>query len=134
MGMTEEERASLSLYPWMESRIPAIDAVVVFVPDSPEPDPAISRMVERCISRWYPVEGGHRVLIASESDSYRPPGSSIESGAWDHEDCESCDKRISAMTLCYVTAPGQPYFRLCSDCFDRYVGKSALISEEDLLG
>jgi len=132
--MTEEERASLPFYPWMESRIPALDAVVVFVPNSPEPDPEIARMVERRESRWYPVEGGHRVLIVSESDSYRPPGSSIESGAWDHEECESCDKRIPAMTLCYVTAPGQPYFRLCSECFDLNVSRSALISEEDLLG
>ena len=130
--MTEEERISLPLYPWMESRIPAIDAVVVFVPNSTETDPEIGRMVERCVSRWYPVEGGHRVLISNHDDSYRPPGSSIEPGGWDHEDCESCDKRIPAMTLCFATAPGQPYFLLCSECFVRDVGMSALVPEDDL--
>jgi len=74
------------------------------------------------------------VLIASDSDCYCPPGSFIESGAWDHEDCESCEKRIPAMALCYVTAPGRPYFRLCAECFDQLVGKSALIPEEELPG
>jgi hypothetical protein len=120
--MTDQERAELARYPWMESRIPAIDAISAFVPDGAEPAPEVRDARRRAgRSRWYPVPGGHRVLIPHESEDYDSSVFSIEPLAWDHEHCDSCSEQIPAMTLCHVTEPGQSYILLCAACFGRHV-------------
>ena len=120
--MTDQELAELPKYPWMESRIPARDALSTFVPDAPAPEPVIAEMQERAGgSRWFPVQGGHRVLMPFDGGSYDASRFTIESGAWDHEHCETCGERISAMVLCHVTAPEQPYVLLCAVCFQQHV-------------
>ena len=120
--MAKEERAQLSQYAWMPSRIPARDALSRFVPEGSGPDPLIAE-AEKPVgcSRWYPVEGGHRVLILYEGQPYDPKMFSIERGVWDHEHCDSCGERIGPMELCYVTEPDEPYFLLCAACFAKEV-------------
>ena len=120
--MTDEELSELPKYPWMESRIPAIDALSAFIPDAPKPEAVITETQERIgRSRWYPVDGGHRVLMPYEGDGYDSSRFTIEPRAWDHEHCDVCGERISAMTLCYVTEPEQPYILLCASCYERHV-------------
>ena len=120
--MTDQERTELVTYSWMESRIPAIDALAAFVRDGTKPSPEISEAERRAgRSRWYPVAGGHRVLIPHEADEYDSSQFTIEPGAWDHEHCDSCGEHIPAMTLCHVTEPEQPYILLCAACFERHV-------------
>jgi len=120
--MTDQEQAELATYPWMESRIPAIDALAAFVPDGTKPAVEISESERRAgRSRWYPVPGGHRVLIPHETDEYDSTRFTIEPAAWDHEHCGSCGEHIPAMTLCYVTEPEQPYILLCAACYERHV-------------
>lgn len=120
--MTDQERAELATYPWMESRIPAIDALAAFVPDGTKPAFQISEAERRAgRSRWYPVTGGHRVLIPHEIKGYDSSHFIIEPRAWDHEHCDSCGERIPAMTLCYVTEPEQTYILLCAACFAQHV-------------
>src|SRR5436305_168624 len=102
--MTDPELSELPKYPWMESRIPARDALSTFAPDAPEPDPVIAEMQRRAGgSRWYPVQGGHRVLIPFEGGAYDSNRFTIEPRAWDHEHCDVCGEQIPAMTLCHVT-------------------------------
>jgi hypothetical protein len=106
----------------MESRIPARDALSTFVPAAPAPDPLVAEMENRAGgSRWFPVQGGHRVLIPFDGGSYDSSRFVIESGAWDHEHCDACGEHISAMVLCHVTEPEQPYFLLCDACFHDHV-------------
>jgi hypothetical protein len=120
--MTDEELSELPRYPWMSSRIPARDALSTFAPDAAEPDPVIAQMQNRAGgSRWFPIEGGHRVLIPYESGAYDSSRFTIESRAWDHEHCDACQEQIPAMTLCHVTKPGQPYILLCASCHERHV-------------
>jgi hypothetical protein len=121
--MTEEELAQLPTLPWMQSRIPTLDALTTFAPDDGSgPDPVIADTLDRMggSSRWYPVAGGHRVLIRYNGGSYDPRRFKLEPRAWDHEHCDACNKHISAMTLCWVTRSGF-YFLLCTDCHLRYV-------------
>src|SRR5437867_1686405 len=120
--MTDQERSELAKYPWMESRIPAIDALAAFVPDGSKPDAVVTEVEQRAgRSRWYPVPGGHRVLIPHEGGEYDSSLFSIETRAWEHEHCDACGERIPAMTLCYVTEPEQTYILLCAACFERHV-------------
>lgn len=123
--MTDDELSELPNYPWMKSRIPAVDALAVFVVDGPARDPAIREALERPgRSRWYPKDGGHLVLTPYEGGDYDPLLYTVEPDAWDHEHCDACGANIPAMTLCHVTQPGQPYILLCAECFERNVASS----------
>ncbi len=121
--MTDQELAELRKYPWMESRIPARDALSAFVPAANTQDPVIEQIQERSgASRWYPVDGGHRLLIPFDGEPYDSTRSTLEPDAWDHEHCDACGEHIEAMTLCHVTEPDQPYILLCATCYATYVG------------
>lgn len=110
--MTDQELSELPKYQWMESRIPARDALSTFAPDAPEPDPVIAEMQSRAGgSRWYPIQGGHRVLIPFEGGAYDSSRFTIETRAWDHEHCDVCGEQIPAMTL--VTLPSRSSHTFC---------------------
>lgn len=101
---------------FIESRIPALDALSTFVPDGQEDDPVIERTIDRRgFARWYPVEGGHRLLILYQGGEFDADRFTVEKGVWDHEHCKACGATIESMTLCWVTESG-PYVVLCEDC------------------
>jgi hypothetical protein len=125
--MTPEQLGQLATFSWMESRIPALDALVTFAPDGgAAPDPAIEAMVKRGggRSRWYPVGGGHRVLIPKDTGQYDPNRFELAPQAWDHEHCHVCREVIPAMTLCWVTVR-DPYVLLCAGCYANHVQAKA---------
>lgn len=102
---------------YVENRIPPLDALEVFVPAGKENDRSYGECLSRP-SRWFPVEGGHRVLVLHERGDYDPHRFSLLKGAWDHEHCKFCQGRIEAMTLCWISERG-PVVILCADCHAR---------------
>ena len=93
---------------FMRTRIPAQDALEVFVPDGAPPDGEIQALQSKTgQSRWYPVEGGHRVLILYQGGAYNAERFALAKGAWDHEHCSRCGTTIAPMTLCWVTEAGR---------------------------
>jgi hypothetical protein len=113
--MADYEIAELARFEWMQSRIPALDALVAFVPDAPR-DAAIDSFAMSHRSRWYPVQGGHRVVVSLDGrPKYDANRWHVEKGAWDHEHCDLCGERIPPMTLCWVTK-FDPYVLLCDQC------------------
>lgn len=119
--MNDEEITQLPSYSWMESRIPARDALVAFVPEGQECDPVVEATTRNAVeSRWYPVPGGHRVLILRGDDSFDTARFTVEPGAWDHETCGVCIDHIKPMTLCWVTVSGY-YVLLCVACYQLHV-------------
>src|SRR5205809_738358 len=114
-SMAEFDINQLASLEWMQSRIPALDALVGFVPDGPR-DAEVDAFSKSHRSRWYPLPGGFRVVIPMESNSvYDTTKWKIETGAWNHEHCNLCAETIPAMTLCWVTEYG-PYVLLCDAC------------------
>lgn len=115
--MNDDPFADVRQYEYMPSRIPALDALSMFVPDNEEPPPALREMTERLgTSRWYPKPGGHLVMVPYERQPYDATlFTRIEKG-WDHEHCCVCRENIASMTLCWVTTPGNPYILLCVSC------------------
>ena len=127
--MENEEIEKLGSYEWMKSRIPAADALVGFLPENAPPAPSVQKTLDaiKGDSRWYPVEGGHRVVIRSfKKLSYDDNVFKIENVAWYHEHCDLCGNQIPPMTLCYVTMPKEPYYLLCAKCFETKVPASQL--------
>jgi hypothetical protein len=126
--MTDDELSKLPAYRWFPSRIPLRDAISTFVPDGPEPEPIITEMSDRCHeSVWHPVEGGHRVLFLYDGEAFDGSRFTLESKAWDYEECSVCGEHIPAMTLCHVTGP-EPYALLCAQCYERYVVSKAQVA------
>lgn len=113
--MADYEISKLARFEWMQSRIPAQDALVRFIPDGPR-DAAVDSFAMSHRSRWYPLAGGTRAVVSMETQpQYDPTQWQIEKGAWDHEHCDSCGTNIPAMTLCWVTK-FDPYVLLCDAC------------------
>ena len=104
---------------FMESRIPALDALSTFVPKGREDDPVVQDAISATgFSRWIPLDGGHKVLTPHEGQKFDEKRFKIEKGAWDHEHCKACCAHIEPMTLCWVTESG-PYVLLCALCHDK---------------
>jgi len=111
----EEELSKYRRLEFHQSRIPALDALEVFLPEGAEQDEAVRELTNRTgFSRWRPVEGGHQVLILYEGGSYDSQRFTLRKGAWDHEHCKRCVSRIEPMTLCWVSTTG--HIILCDDC------------------
>src|SRR5262249_1545060 len=99
-GVAIESLPSLSCIP---SPIPIRDALVAFVPEGAAP-PAMP--YESGESRWYPVDGGHRLAIPYDGQPLSESVFQVQKKLWDHTTCDRCAKHIPAMTLCYVTERG----------------------------
>jgi len=125
--MTDEELAELRRVEWMQSRIPVLDALRTFhpgvKPDGTDFDPVLTNELRRWHeARWYPIEGGFRVLVPHDGRSFDAARFSVEVGAWDHSTCDNCNARIPAMTLCWVTRR-DPYVGLCEACYTREISR-----------
>jgi hypothetical protein len=113
--MADYEINELTQFEWMQSRIPALAALVRFVPDGPR-DAEVDAFAMSHRSRWYPLPGGTRVVVCMEREpDYDASKWKVEAGAWDHEHCDLCGENIPAMTLCWVTKD-DPYVLLCAAC------------------
>ncbi len=104
------------------TRVPRLDALEAFVPTGREDDETGSEARKRP-SRWFPAEGGHRVLVLYEGGEYDAGRWRLVKGGWDHEHCTRCGRSIEPMTLCWVTAEG-PWVLLCEACHQVVGGAS----------
>jgi hypothetical protein len=113
--MADYEIDELRGFEWMQSRVPALDALVHFTPDG-ERDAAVEELALNNRSRWYPMQGGTRVVVSMDREpKYDASKWTVEKDAWDHEHCEHCGDHIPAMTLCWVTK-SDPYVLICDAC------------------
>ena len=116
-----------------ESRVPRLDALEVFVPAGKEDDAEYAECVRRP-SRWFPLEGGHRVLMLHEGGDYDDRRFTFVKGGWDHEHGRPCERTIEPMIVCWVTATDGPFIVLCSDCYRQVQRRSLWRRVGQLLG
>lgn len=113
----DEELQELRRHQYHRSRIPPLDALEAFVADDGPPDSQHDELRRRTgFSRWYPVPGGHRVLVLYEGGGYDATRWTLRKGAWDHDACKRCGVRIPSMTLCWVSRDDS-YVILCEACY-----------------
>jgi hypothetical protein len=104
---------------FMRTRIPALDALEIFIPTGHEADPEVDELIARTGNcRWYPEEGGHRVLILYESGEFDAARFTLKKGGWDHEHCAHCGAHIEPMTLSWVTESGR-FILLDDECHEK---------------
>jgi hypothetical protein len=121
--MSKDDDLMFKQLTYHASRIPALDALSAFVADQ-EDDPIVAAAAEHAgFARWYPENGGHKVLIPYEGGPYDSARFTIEKGAWNHEHCKRCGKTIEPMTLCWVST-GDVYFILCASCHGEIIGNN----------
>jgi hypothetical protein len=84
---------------FMETRVPALDALSVFIREGQLLEGRVRDRLEQGPNRWYPAEGGQRVLLLYEGGDFEADLFTIEPKAWDHEHCTRCRAHIPAMTL-----------------------------------
>ena len=112
------ELTELATLEFMPSRIPAQDGLVGFVASGHEREPWIEAATALTgHSRWYPVDGGHRIVILYEGGAFDASHLSLERGVWEHEHCSWCLHKIPTMTLCWVTKSGR-FVILCESCHE----------------
>ena len=118
----DDELLKLRRLQYHPSRIPALDALEIFVPDGAPHDAELEEVQARTgSSRWYPVEGGHRVLVLFQGGSFNEHRFTLRKGVWDHEHCKRCGDRILPMTLCWVSTDSS-YTILCAKCHELVSG------------
>lgn len=112
----DDELSELRQLRYHPSRMPALDVLEIFVPNGAPRDSELVEVQARTgRSRWYPVEGGHRVLVLYQGGAFNERRFSLRKGVWDHEHCKRCGDRIVQMTLCWVSR--DPSFTiLCAKC------------------
>jgi hypothetical protein len=121
--MEPEQFEQLLNYDWMESRIPARNALFAFVTKGGGCPPAVEEMMNRSgQSRWFPEDDGYRVMILFGGGEFDPAIFKLEKGGWNFEECDSCDAAVKAMELCHVTKK-DPYILLCEGCYSDYACK-----------
>ncbi len=118
--LTNQEIAELRNKEWMPSRIPATAALACFVPESEAIDADLNAKISAYHrSRWFPVDGGYRVIVPYDGETFDESFFRLEEEAWDHEHCFVCNDHIPSMTLCWVTRR-DPYILLCDRCFRKH--------------
>ena len=101
---------------FIPSRIPALDALVAFIPAGQPMHAGVKGTLDRIgANRWLEVTGGHELLMPYEGGAYDRARLSVRRKGWDHEICSNCRARIAAMTPCWVTEEG-PLRVLCTAC------------------
>jgi len=115
----DDELQELRRHRYHQSRIPALDGLETFVADGAPPDPELAELRSRSgFTRWYPVPGGHRVVVLYEGGGFNADRFTFRKGVWDHEHCKRCTARIPSLTLCWVSRD-ESYIILCEDCYQR---------------
>ena len=112
---------------FMPSRIPAQDALELFLPAGTGVDPEVQAVVDRAPSRWYPADDGYTLRMLYQGGGYDATRFKVVPGGWDHEHCSRCRDGIEPMTLCWITKR-DPWVLLDEKCY-REVFPEAAVAE-----
>ncbi len=80
------------------------DALVARLPQEGPAPPAVRALIDdRPSVRIYPVEGGHLYKWRHLGGGTPGEGFAIESGGWDHEHCDACNRMIGVGATAWLT-------------------------------
>ena len=99
---------------------PGMDALVAVIPKDKE-TPAEVKQVEDDAGegRWFPFEGGWKVVCPYTGQDFDPDLFHIEKDAWDHVHCDGCHASIDTGVSCWVAEMEDGHFVVCDTCYDR---------------
>jgi hypothetical protein len=81
--------------------------------------PSVRALIDdRPSVRIYPVEGGYLYKWRHAVGGTPGEGFTVESGGWDHEHCDGCNRTIGIGATAWLTERA-PYLGLCPYCYRR---------------
>jgi hypothetical protein len=123
--MTDREEIQPDLPPGLQATMfrhtsyPGMDALVATVPKGKESSVEVQRPVEEAgDGRWFPLEGGWKVMCPYVGQDFDPDLFHIEKDAWDHVHCDGCHGSIDTGASCWVAKTEDDYFILCDNCHE----------------
>ncbi len=85
-----------------------------------ETSPEVKRTVDDAgEGRWYPVEGGWKVMCPYTGQSFDINLFHVEKGGWNHMHCDGCQGSIDAGASCWVAEVEDDFWVICDVCHDK---------------
>jgi hypothetical protein len=103
-----------------ETTFPGMDALVAFIPKGQDTPSEVKQTVDDAgSSRWFPHEGGWKVICPYFGQDFDPDLFTIEAGGWKHEHCDGCQSTISVGDSCWVAETQDESFIICGNCHSK---------------
>lgn len=100
-------------------RLNGADALVARISESdPTPTAVQAQINMQLPCRLYPVGGGYLIKWRDNGEGLPSEDFWIESGGWDHEHCDACNRNIEDNGTAWLTMRGS-FFQLCPYCYRR---------------
>ncbi len=95
---------------------PGMDALVAIVPKGQEASPDVKRVEGGRESRWFPFDGGWKVVCPFVGQAFDSSVFSVVKNGWDHAHCEGCNATIDIGGSCWTAKAEDDFFVLCDAC------------------
>jgi hypothetical protein len=97
-----------------------MDALVAIVPKDRETPTKVKQTVDDAgEGRWFPFEGGWKVMCPYTDQSFDPDVFVVEKGGWTHEHCDGCQGTIGVGDSCWVAEAEEGCSVICDTCYNR---------------
>ena len=102
------------------TRFPGMDALVAVISKEQETSLEVKRTVDDAgEGRWYPVEGGWKVMCPYTGQSFDGDLFHVEKGAWNHVHCDGCEGSINTGDFCWAAEAEDDFWVICDTCYDK---------------
>jgi hypothetical protein len=101
-----------------EERIfPGMDALVAIVPKGGDVPGEVKQTVDDAgAGRWFPFEGGWKVVCPYTGQDFNSDRFTVEKGGWEHEHCDGCQGTIGVGDHCWVAETEDECYVICDNC------------------
>lgn len=101
-----------------------MDSLVAFVPKGRDVPAKVKQTVDEAgEGRWFPFEGGWKVVCRYTEQRFDPDLFVIEKGGWTHEHCDGCQRAIGIGDSCWVAQAQEGCVVICDACYNRVKGR-----------
>jgi hypothetical protein len=105
---------------------PGMDALVAVIPRGQETPAEVKQTVDDAgEGRWFPFEGGWKVMCPYTGQSFDHDLFHLEKGGWNHVHCNGCQGSISVGSSCWVAETEDDFLVICDNCYDELREKDA---------
>lgn len=105
---------------FQETSFPGMDALVAFIPKGQDIPSEVKQIVDDAeAGRWFPHEGGWKVVCPYTGQDFNSDLFAVENGGWEHEHCDACQGTISVGDSCRVAQTPDECFVICGNCYSK---------------
>lgn len=103
-----------------EGTFSGMDALVAFIPKGQDTPSEVKQTVDDAgAGRWYPSEGGWKIVCPYTGQGFNPDLFTVEEGGWRHEHCYICESMIGVGDRCWVAETQEEDYLICGNCHQK---------------